>query len=207
MRFMVWCSRLQGRSHDGAGRGLPIPAKMLDLCAWFYTTLHLLVFAQVYIGWSGEILLEELAERPYVLVGFLAWLILVPLGITSANSIRRKIINSTAGYTSSLMWWLFLDGRHLLWLVSISMLAMLWSMDAVFAFLFALRIPETRWLTCLKRRLRIALPLDRHHFQTLANPAIKGVGVSETLSLLLQCANALKKNPLLPRICNKGMKV
>ena len=65
--------------------------RMLGLYVWFYATLHLLVFAQVYIGWSGEQLLEELADRPYVLVGFLAWLILVPLGITSARVIRKKM--------------------------------------------------------------------------------------------------------------------
>ena len=65
--------------------------RMLGLYAWFYATLHLLVFAQVYIGWSGGILIEELSERPYVLVGFLAWLMLVPLGISSANAIRRKM--------------------------------------------------------------------------------------------------------------------
>ena len=65
--------------------------RMLGLYVWFYATLHLLVFAQVYIGWSGEQLVEELADRPYVLVGFLAWLTLVPLGITSARVIRKKM--------------------------------------------------------------------------------------------------------------------
>ena len=89
---------------------------MLGLYAWFYATLHLLVFAQVYIGWSGEILLEELAERPYVLVGFLAWLILVPLGITSANRIRRKMGRNwrklhRLTYAVALLGWL-----HLFWL-------------------------------------------------------------------------------------------
>ena len=66
-----------------------------DACwaSMFGSTRHCiyLVFAQVYIGWSGEQLIEELAERPYVLVGFLAWLILVPLGITSAHTIRKKM--------------------------------------------------------------------------------------------------------------------
>lgn len=90
--------------------------RMLGLYVWFYATLHLLVFAQVYIGWSGEILLEELAERPYVLVGFLAWLILVPLGITSANRIRRKMgrawrVLHKLTYAVALLGWL-----HLLWL-------------------------------------------------------------------------------------------
>ena len=65
--------------------------RMLGLYVWFYATLHLLVFAQVFIGWSAGQLAEELAERPYVLVGFLAWLILVPLGISSLDAIRRKM--------------------------------------------------------------------------------------------------------------------
>lgn len=90
--------------------------RMLGLYVWFYATLHLLVFAQVYIGWSGEQLIEELAERPYVLVGFLAWLILVPLGITSAHVIRRKMGRRwrqlhKLTYVVAVLGWL-----HLLWL-------------------------------------------------------------------------------------------
>ena len=64
---------------------------MIGLYVWFYATLHLLVFAQVFIDWSAGQLVEELVERPYVLVGFLAWLILVPLGITSARKIRKRM--------------------------------------------------------------------------------------------------------------------
>jgi sulfoxide reductase heme-binding subunit YedZ len=65
--------------------------RMLGLYVWFYSTIHLLVFAQVFIGWSGHQLVEELVERPYVLVGFVAWLILMPLGVTSARTIRKKM--------------------------------------------------------------------------------------------------------------------
>jgi sulfoxide reductase heme-binding subunit YedZ len=90
--------------------------RMLGLYVWFYATLHLLVFAQVYIGWSGEQLIEELAERPYVLVGFLAWLVLVPLGITSAKAIRKKMGRHwrqlhKLTYAVAILGWL-----HLLWL-------------------------------------------------------------------------------------------
>ena len=90
--------------------------RMLGLYVWFYATLHLLVFAQVYIGWSGEQLAEELVERPYVLVGFLAWLILVPLGITSAHTIRKKMGRHwrqlhRLTYAVAVLGWL-----HLLWL-------------------------------------------------------------------------------------------
>ncbi|MDB2623042.1 sulfoxide reductase heme-binding subunit YedZ [Luminiphilus sp.] len=90
--------------------------RMLGLFVWFYATLHLLVFAQVFIGWSGEQLIEELAERPYVFVGFLAWVILVPLGITSAGAIRRKMGRywrklHQLTYAVAVLGWL-----HLLWL-------------------------------------------------------------------------------------------
>ena len=65
--------------------------RMLGLFVFFYATLHLLVFAQVYIGWSGVILVEELAERPYILVGAAAWILLAPLAITSTNAMRRRL--------------------------------------------------------------------------------------------------------------------
>ena len=90
--------------------------RMLGLYVWFYATLHLLIFAQVFIGWSSERLVEELAERPYVLVGFLAWLILVPLGITSLHAIRRRMgrhwrrIHRLTYVVAGLGW------LHLLWL-------------------------------------------------------------------------------------------
>ena len=61
------------------------------------------VFAQVFIGWSAGQLAEELVERPYVLVGFLAWLSLVPLGITSARTIRKEWEGIGGRFTNSLM--------------------------------------------------------------------------------------------------------
>lgn len=62
--------------------------RMLGLFVWFYATLHLLIFLQAYIGWSTIALLQELAERPYIFVGFLSWMIFALLGLSSPNSIR-----------------------------------------------------------------------------------------------------------------------
>ena len=115
MRFLVLVLLATPLARNGWPR-LARYRRMLGLYVWFYATLHLLVFAQVYIGWSGEQLVEELAERPYVLVGFLAWLILVPLGITSAQAIRRKLGKNwrrlhKLTYAVAALGWL-----HLLWL-------------------------------------------------------------------------------------------
>jgi sulfoxide reductase heme-binding subunit YedZ len=90
--------------------------RMLGLFVWFYATLHLLVFAQVYIGWSAAQLIEELAERPYVLIGFLAWLMLVPLGITSAHKIRRKMGRHWRTLHRMIYGVVALGWLHLLWL-------------------------------------------------------------------------------------------
>mgnify|MGYP002049937370 FL=1 len=63
--------------------------RVLGLSLFFYASLHLLLFAQVYVGWSGTLLVEELKERPYVLVGFSAWLAMLPLALTSTDRARR----------------------------------------------------------------------------------------------------------------------
>ena len=144
MRFMVLVLAATPLARWGWPR-LARYRRMLGLYAWFYATLHLLVFAQVYIGWSGAILLEELAERPYVLVGFLAWLILVPLGITSANSIRRRMGRNwrklhKLTYLVAVLGWL-----HLLWL-SRSDVGEAVIYGAVFVFLFALRTRKGQFL-------------------------------------------------------------
>ena len=115
MRLMVLVLISTPLARNGWSR-LARYRRMLGLYVWFYATLHLLVFAQVYIGWSAEVLLEELTERPYVMVGFAAWLILVPLGITSAHTIRRRMGRHWKSlhkltYAVAVLGWL-----HLLWL-------------------------------------------------------------------------------------------
>ena len=115
MRFLVLVLLATPLARHGWPR-LARYRRMLGLYVWFYATLHLLVFAQVFIGWSGVLLIEELVDRPYVLVGFLAWLILVPLGITSARAIRKKMGKHwrqlhRLTYIVVILGWL-----HLLWL-------------------------------------------------------------------------------------------
>jgi sulfoxide reductase heme-binding subunit YedZ len=115
MRFMVLVLAATPLARLGWPR-LARYRRMLGLFAWFYATLHLLIFSQVYIGWSASALIEELAERPYVLVGVLAWLILVPLGVTSAHRIRRKMGRRWKDLHRLTYLVAFLGWLHLLWL-------------------------------------------------------------------------------------------
>ena len=70
-------------------RGLFRYRRVLGLTLFFYISLHLLLFAQVYVDWSASLLMEELNERPYVMVGFAAWCSLAPLALTSTDRARR----------------------------------------------------------------------------------------------------------------------
>ena len=115
MRFLVLVLLATPLARHGWPR-LARYRRMLGLYVWFYATLHLLVFAQVFIGWSAVQLIEELAERPYVLVGFLAWLMLVPMGITSAHSIRRKMGRHWRTLHRMIYGVVVLGWLHLLWL-------------------------------------------------------------------------------------------
>jgi sulfoxide reductase heme-binding subunit YedZ len=90
--------------------------RMFGLFVAFYASLHLLVFAQVYVGWSGAILAEELAERPYVVAGFAAWLLLLPLSITSLHSLRRRMGRHWRSLHRAVYLIALLAALHVLWL-------------------------------------------------------------------------------------------
>lgn len=70
--------------------GLVRYRRLLGLFAFFYATLHFLTYLVLdqFFGWSY--ILEDIAERPFITVGFAAWLILLALASTStAGAIRR----------------------------------------------------------------------------------------------------------------------
>ncbi|MGV6848618.1 MAG: protein-methionine-sulfoxide reductase heme-binding subunit MsrQ [Marinibacterium sp.] len=56
--------------------------RMLGLLAFAYVTLHLLVWLLLDVQLLSAIL-KDIAKRPYITVGFAAFLLLVPLAVTS----------------------------------------------------------------------------------------------------------------------------
>lgn len=65
--------------------------RMLGLFAFAYGSVHLLLFMQFYLGWSALRVWEELVERPYITVGFLAWILMLPLAVTSTRGMQRRL--------------------------------------------------------------------------------------------------------------------
>jgi sulfoxide reductase heme-binding subunit YedZ len=63
----------------------------LGLYAFAYAALHLLNFAAVDYGLDPVLLREAILEKRYVLVGFAAFLLLLPLAITSTTGFQRRL--------------------------------------------------------------------------------------------------------------------
>jgi methionine sulfoxide reductase heme-binding subunit len=68
--------------------GLPALARfrrMLGLFTYFYACLHLLCYAWFDMGLDAAEIAKDIAKRPFILVGFSAFLLLTPLAATSFN--------------------------------------------------------------------------------------------------------------------------
>ena len=65
--------------------------RMIGLFAFFYASIHFLSWMAFILAFRWLAIVEELVERPYITVGFLAYVILFLLGVTSTNSMVRRL--------------------------------------------------------------------------------------------------------------------
>lgn len=85
----LWCClamsplrHLTGKAHWIALR------RPLGLWAFAYGSFHLSAFLTVWSGADFSIVLDEVKERPYILFGVSAWLVMLPLAATSTRKAR-----------------------------------------------------------------------------------------------------------------------
>lgn len=65
--------------------------RMLGLFCFFYATLHMLSYAVLDQGLAWGLLFVDVTRRPYITVGFLAVVLMLPLAITSTNAMQRRL--------------------------------------------------------------------------------------------------------------------
>jgi methionine sulfoxide reductase heme-binding subunit len=65
--------------------------RMLGLFAFFYATLHVLTYFGLDLFFDLAFLAEDVLQRPYITVGFTAWLLLLPLAVTSTKGWIRRL--------------------------------------------------------------------------------------------------------------------
>jgi sulfoxide reductase heme-binding subunit YedZ len=65
--------------------------RMLGLFAFFYVLMHFLTYAGLDQRFNLPLILEDIAERPYITIGFSALVLLIPLAVTSTNGMMRRL--------------------------------------------------------------------------------------------------------------------
>jgi len=65
--------------------------RLLGLYGFFYAFLHFGSFVAFDLQFHWNLIVAEIIDRPYITVGFTAFLILLSLAVTSPNLVRRKV--------------------------------------------------------------------------------------------------------------------
>ena len=65
--------------------------RIMGLLAFFYASLHVLVYVALDLSWSWTAFMDEVPKSPYILVGLLTYLLLIPLAITSTKHFKKRL--------------------------------------------------------------------------------------------------------------------
>jgi sulfoxide reductase heme-binding subunit YedZ len=65
--------------------------RMLGLFAFFYASLHFLTWLVVDQFFDLDAIVKDIIKRPYITVGFSAFVLLLPLAATSTNAMVRRL--------------------------------------------------------------------------------------------------------------------
>ncbi|WP_374686586.1 sulfite oxidase heme-binding subunit YedZ [Promineifilum sp.] len=68
-----------------------IVRRPLGLYAFMYVCIHLLLFVGLDYGFMFRLVAEEIILRRYAVVGFIAFLLLIPLALTSTKASQRRL--------------------------------------------------------------------------------------------------------------------
>lgn len=65
--------------------------RMLGLFAFFYASLHFLTYIVLDQFFLLTAIIDDIAERPYITVGFTSFVLLIPLAATSTNRMVKRL--------------------------------------------------------------------------------------------------------------------
>jgi methionine sulfoxide reductase heme-binding subunit len=65
--------------------------RMLGLWGFAFASMHLLIYIVLDLQGAWANIFADIVKRPYITVGFTAWLLLIPLAITSTQGMMRRL--------------------------------------------------------------------------------------------------------------------
>ncbi len=124
--------------------------RMLGLFAFFYACLHFVTYVWLDQFFDLQAMLRDVVKRPFITVGFAAFVLLIPLAATSTHAMMRRL-GRRWQQLHRLIYAIALFGvLHYLWLVKKDVTQPL-IYGSVLALLLLVRLP---WSLDLLRRVR-----------------------------------------------------
>jgi methionine sulfoxide reductase heme-binding subunit len=65
--------------------------RALGLYAFMYATIHVIIFIDLDYGLAWSLILETIIQKPYIVVGMLTFLMLIPLAFTSFDIWKKRL--------------------------------------------------------------------------------------------------------------------
>ncbi|HXH02257.1 MAG TPA: protein-methionine-sulfoxide reductase heme-binding subunit MsrQ [Candidatus Competibacteraceae bacterium] len=125
--------------------------RMLGLFTFFYAALHFATYLLLDLTLDWGALAEDIAKRPYITVGFSAFVLLVPLAVTSTNGWMRRLGRNWKRLHRLVYPLAVLGVLHFLWLVKADVREPL-LYATLLALLLGVRL--VKWLRTRRTRLR-----------------------------------------------------
>jgi len=114
--------------------------RMLGLFAFFYACLHFSTYLVLdqFFDWAA--IGKDILKRPYITIGFAAFVLLIPLAATSTNAMQRRLGGKNWKRLHRLTYFIAVAGVvHFVWLVKKDLSRPL-LFAAVLAFLLGIRL-------------------------------------------------------------------
>ncbi|MEX1256974.1 MAG: ferric reductase-like transmembrane domain-containing protein [Gemmatimonadota bacterium] len=121
----------------------------LGLFAFFYASVHFLIWIALDLGFRMDWVWDDIRERPYITVGFAAFLTLIPLAITSTKGWIRRLGRRWGTLHRLVYVAASLGALHFYWLVKADVRLPL-LLAGILMILLAARVPG--WLSQRRRR-------------------------------------------------------
>jgi sulfoxide reductase heme-binding subunit YedZ len=139
--------------------------RMLGMFAFFYACVHLAIYVLIDLGAYWSELFADVVKRPYITVGFAAWLLLIPLAVTSTRGMMRRLGRHWQRLHRLVYVIALLAVLHFLWLVKADHREPL----VYLAILALLMLARVRWV---KRPVDLRRRKKRDHGAAMAAPVL-----------------------------------
>ena len=90
--------------------------RMLGLFVFFYASLHLLTYVGIDYRFSWQPIFDDVVKKKYIFVGFAAWMLLIPLTLTSSQKMMLLLKQNWKKLHRLIYVIAILGSLHFIWL-------------------------------------------------------------------------------------------